>query len=193
MNITKAHSKKRRTAVVEDSGKGNRLIAQLLMPANAVLKQRETKNQACRPECQQQNQRQRPEVSKKTLLPRDILDARGNLSPRNPRPPVEPRRQFEMPRHPAGQHHGLKRIQQHHAYDDGAKDNRGNAAVRAHDGFSTANLDAEGRVTDSGLVNLVSGRGYPRDVVYNASVSLRQDPTADPTGVSIGAESVPES
>jgi len=84
------------------------------------------------------DQRQRPEVSQKTLLPRRCSDAAGNISPWNPGAPVEPRCQLELPRHPPRQHHRLKRIQQHHANDDDAENSCRNAGVKSHAGFLTA-------------------------------------------------------
>ena len=122
--------------MVDQPAKRDRLATQLFMLADAVLHQSEAEDQGRGPEHQQRDQRERAEVSQKTLLPRKCPDAAGNASPRNPGAAIEPCRQLEMPGHAPRQHHRFERIQKHDADDHDAEDSRENAAVMVHARFS---------------------------------------------------------
>ena len=102
------------------------------MLPQAILQQGKTKNQPSRPNTEQQDQRQGPEVSQEVLLSPRRLNMSRDLLPRHPTPPVKPCGKPEMARYPPRQHYGFKGVQQDHGDDDESNDAREDIAVVIH-------------------------------------------------------------
>ena len=106
-------SEKSFAAVIDQHSKSKRLAAQAEVFAGSILQQGETKDQPGRPQNQQEDERQRPEVAQKILAPRPRGDAAGECRDTGSR--CAGRTSWSAGKtalHPARQHHGLERIQQ---------------------------------------------------------------------------------
>src|SRR3984893_4777806 len=131
-DVAVAQSKEGLTALIQQSPERHRLIAKLEMLPQAKLQQGKTQNQPSRPNKQQQDQRQGPEVSQKVLLSRRRMNMSRDLLPRHPSPPVKPCGEPEMAGSPPRQHYGFKGIQQDHGDDDESNDAGEDIAVVIH-------------------------------------------------------------
>ena len=98
------------------------------MFANPVLQQGKAENQAERPKHEQEDQRQRAEVSKKVLASPGRFDVPGNSRPRPPGIAIKPGGKAKLPADSAWKDDGLKRIQQ----DEENEKNAGNGGKNHH-------------------------------------------------------------
>ena len=130
-NVAVSQREKRLPAVIKNLAEVEPLTAELLMPPHPVLNQRESKNQSRRPKPQQQNQRQRPEISQKTFAPVHFDPAR-QPDPGNPGVAVEPGCQAERALYFARKNDSFEGVQQDGEDNQNAKnDSKGVHGLRA--------------------------------------------------------------